>query len=415
MACRLVIAPSGRLRFAEPSGLPPADPSSRPRRAGKRRADGGPPTPLAGTRGGPLLSHVLRPGVRCGQPRGVLGQRRIAAAGAAALSDRYLADRRVSARTAANYNSAYRSFVHWATTRHFKVTANTLDRTLRKFLLFLFFDGGAAYDARVVLHGTIFARELPKAATTLPLARATLAGFNSVVPEMARDPMPTEAKDLICADLAANEGPSGFIAAGALATSFDGFFRPSEVLSLESSDLQVLRGRRRVIGLPSVSVLIRPLLPYDAGDAPPQRTKSGEHDETVVFGRSAGTAGGEEWIARFLAALKPKRRGKLFPINLNRYEVLVKKSVGRLQLSALMLTPHSARHGAASTAYATGRLGLRDIQKRGRWKSPASVRVYEKSAKLTRQLARMSTEQLAAARNAATTLPNNLIGRASAL
>ena len=54
-------------------------------------------------------------------------------------------------------------------------------------------------------------------------------------------------------------------------------------------------------------------------------------------------------------------------------------------------------------------------KKRGRWKSPASVRVYEKSAKLTRQLARMSAEQLAAARNAATTLPNNLIGRASAL
>ena len=81
-----------------------------------------------------------------------------------------------------------------------------------------------AYDSRDVLHGTIFARELPKAATTLPLARATLAGFNSVVPEMARDPMPTEAKDLICSDLLANDGPSGFIAAGALATSFDGFF-----------------------------------------------------------------------------------------------------------------------------------------------------------------------------------------------
>ena len=79
MACRLVIAPSGRLRFAEPSGLPPAEPSSRPRRATKRKADGGRPTPLAGTRGGPLLSHVLRPGVRCGQPHGVLGQRRIAA------------------------------------------------------------------------------------------------------------------------------------------------------------------------------------------------------------------------------------------------------------------------------------------------------------------------------------------------
>ena len=333
-------------------------------------------------------------------------------AGAAALSDRYLADRRVTARTATNYRSAYQSFVRWATARHHKVTVTALDRTLRKFLLHLFFDGGAPFDARAVLHGTIFARELPKSATTLPLSRATLAGFSNTVPEMARDPMPTEAKDLICTDLLAHEGAAGFVAAGALATSFDGFFRPSEVLSLESTDLQVLRGRRQIIGLPTVSVSVRPLLPYDAGGPAPQRTKSGEHDETVVFGRSAGTAGGEEWIARFLAALKPKRRGKLFPISLNQYEVLVKRSVRRLGLSSLMCTPHTARHGAASTAYATGRLGLKDIQKRGRWKSPASVRVYDKSAKLTRQLGRMSDLQLAAARNAATTLTAAMIGHA---
>ena len=331
------------------------------------------------------------------------------------MSDRYLADRRVTARTAENYAGAYRSFVRWANSRHLSISASCLDKSLRKFLSFLFFDGGAPFDARLALHGTIFVRELPKAATTLPLSRATLAGFSSTVPEMARDPMPKEAKDLLCQDLIAHDGTSGFIAAGALVTSFDGFFRPSEVLGLEARDIHVLRGRRRVAGMPAVTATVRPLIPYEPGGQAPARTKSGEHDETVVFGRSSGLPGGEPWVANFIAELQTKRRGKLFPISLNLYEVLVKRSARRLGLENLKCTPHTARHGAASMAYALGNLSLRDIQKRGRWRNEKSVRVYEKSGKLTRQIARLSDDQRRAASAAATSLPTTLMESTRAL
>ena len=357
---------------------------------------------------------VLRPGIRCGVPRDVLGQRRRQVAGDNHLSDRYLADRRVSARTADNYRSAYRAFASWAAQKNLSVSANHLDRNLRKYLSHLFFEGGAPFDARYALHGAIFVRELPRAATTLPLSRSTLAGFSSVVPEHSRDPMPEEAKNLIAADLLENEGTLEFAAAGALVTSFDGFLRPSEVLSLESTDLNVLRGRRRRVGLPTVSVTLRPLGTHVAGFDPPQRTKAGEHDDSVVFGSSSGTPGGEEWVAHFLSQLKPKRRGKLFPITLNQYEVLVKRSSERLGLGRLKCTPHCARHGAASLAYATGRMSLRDIQKRGRWKNPSSVRTYEKSAKLTRQIARLSDAQRCRAAALSTALPSSFVSHTRA-
>ena len=160
---------------------------------------------------------------------------------------------------------------------------------------------------------------------------------------------------------------------------------------------------------------MRRLHPTSLCFEPPARPKAGEHDDSVVFGKSDGAPGGEEWVADFLAVLSQKRCGALFPQSLPRWEALFKRSTARLNLSALKLTPHCARHGAASLAYATGRLSLRDIQKRGRWKNPASAKTYEKSAKLTRQIARLDDAQRSRATALSATLPNNLVGRARAL
>ena len=89
--------------------------------------------------------------------------RRSQVAGDAALGDRYLADRRITPRTAANYRSAYNAFVFWAAQNDFSFSLQHLDNSLRKYLLHIFFDGGAAFDARYALHGTIFVRELRRA------------------------------------------------------------------------------------------------------------------------------------------------------------------------------------------------------------------------------------------------------------
>ena len=412
---RLVVAPSGRLRYVRQQAPIPAISSSLRRAAPAPRAGAGPRPRRGGMDADLMRPRELRPGIRCGVPRDVLGNRRRDVAGVAVTSDRYLSDRRVTARTAANYRGAFQAFASWAARHRHSISPNSVDRSLRKYLLHMFFTGGAPFDGRLALHGTIFVKELPRSPQSLPLSRDALAGFSTVVPELQRDPLPDEAKTLIAHDLLQSEGDQGFMAAGALVTAFDGFLRPSETVELESAHLHVLRGIRRRVDVPSVTATIRPLTPYCPGYDPPKRTKSGQHDDTVVFGRSASLLGGEPWIASFLSILKTKRRGKLFPLSLHTWEVLMKRSAGRLGLSALKPTPHCARHGAASHAYASGRLSLRDIQKKGRWLNPKSVRTYEKSGKLARQLGRMSTAQRSRARALSTTLPHSLIAAAKAL
>ena len=86
-------------------------------------------------------------------PHAELGLRLGRVAGDAALSDRYFADRRISARTAAIYRAAHSAFVAAC---------------------------GSPYDARCALHGVTFVRELSRTSNTLPLSRATLAGFSKV-------------------------------------------------------------------------------------------------------------------------------------------------------------------------------------------------------------------------------------------
>ena len=106
-----------------------------------------------------------------------------------------------------------------------------------------------------------------------------------------------------------------------------------------------------------------------------------------------------------------RRRGLLFPIYLNRYETMFPMSVQACGLEHLKLTPHCARHGAAPIAYSTGAMLLRDIQKRGRWKAAASVRSYEKSARLICQLNRMSLSQRTRANALSSILPSLLISQ----
>ena len=341
--------------------------------------------------------------------RDVTGQRRRRLAGDRGISDRFLADKRLQARTVDGYYDAYAKFVAWANANRVSIKDAHLDRNLRRYLQEIFFAGAPPYDARTVVHGTIFARELLKSPDTLPLSKATLAGFTTSSPEHARDPMPEEAWWLIMENLFECQGKDGRHAARALAVSYDGFFRPSEVLSLCASDVHSLTGRRRKPDMAPVSVTLRPLGDYQQGQAVPARTKGGEHDDSIAFGQSPGTPGCRPWVAGLLDKLaKSRRHGHLFPISLNRYQHLFRLATVACELQRLKLTPHCARHGAASVGYASGKMTIKDIQKRGRWKAASSVRTYEKSARLVRQLNRMTMQQRSKANALATTLPHRL-------
>ena len=407
----LAVSPSGRLRFV-PRPVPALPANLQARRYNRaprvRDADGHATRLLGAAPGQRFLPVELGHSTTRSSHREIVGLRRRTLAGPQALSERYLADRRITAKTVATYTAAHLEFQKWARAQCLSTSGEALDRSLRQYLQHLFFKGAPPFDARQAVHGTIFALELPKAAQTLPLAKATLGGFSKSSPEHARDPMPEEALFLLAENLL-ERGGDGIHAAGALCTSFDGFFRPSEVLSVSAQDVHVLTGRKRKLDLPPATIRLRPLGQHLPGMEVPQRTKAGDHDDSIAFGVSRGAPGGRSWVATFLAKLAKKRRGLLFPISLQRYEALFKQASLEAGLDKLRLTPHCARHGAASTSYATGRMTLKDIQKRGRWRSASSVRVYEKSARLARQLSRMSMDQRTRANQLSTTLPSLLL------
>ena len=80
-------------------------------------------------------------------------------------------------------------------------------------------------------------------------------------------------------------------------------------------------------------------------------------------------------------------------------------------MQALRLPPsnlYQARHSGASSDSAGGRRTLKKVKRRGRWRSDASLRRYEKAERLTDQLRRLDPQQQSAALAAWDALPRLL-------
>ena len=90
-----------------------------------------------------------------------------------------------------------------------------------------------------------------------------------------------------------------------------------------------------------------------------------------------------------LKRITPNGTSLFSPLGLHKYENMISKAVLGTDLGRLRVTPHSARHGGASTAALLKILKIKEIQRCGRWLAPKSVRRYEKSGKLTHQVAMM--------------------------
>ena len=212
---------------------------------------------------------------------------------------------------------------------------------------------------------------------------------------------------LLLAGALAKMGPKGVTAARALVLQFDAYLRPSEVLSVTRDDVTTKK-RGTSLAYPD---LVLTLAPQGTPDQPPtRRTKGGRFDESVVVADKASKLAGRGFVGQIVQNLIKRRRAqqKLFDLTLAEYEDLFRKAMLQTSLGPLSLVPHSARHGGPSTDAA---LQLRDatsIQRRGRWESERSVRRYEKHGKLTRQVALMSSEQLADAKSLERSLPRLL-------
>jgi hypothetical protein len=111
------------------------------------------------------------------------------------------------------------------------------------------------------------------------------------------------------------------------------------------------------------------LRPFEMGIA----AKSGDFDESVVIDRADLS-----WLDSFLGVLqrRPARR-MIWDFTQAQYTAQVLRLAALARLEVLKVDTYSLRHGGASADALEGRRPLREIKKRGRWKSDASVRRYE--------------------------------------
>ena len=112
-------------------------------------------------------------------------------------------------------------------------------------------------------------------------------------------------------------------------------------------------------------------------------SKTGEFDETLLFDLPE-----IQFIPKALqSVLKLKQKTPnafIFTKNSANLKTWMEKTGKMVGLDALgPVHPYRLRHGGASTDFALGRRTLEQVQRRGRWKSAASVRRYEKGGRLS--------------------------------
>jgi hypothetical protein len=85
--------------------------------------------------------------------------------------------------------------------------------------------------------------------------------------------------------------------------------------------------------------------------------------------------------------------GALWPnLNLNSYEHALRVASASLGIQQQRLTPHMARHGGISSDIFEKVVTLEEGGKRGHWRTAASIRRYEKHARLLRMIAKLPAQ-----------------------
>ena len=100
-------------------------------------------------------------------------------------------------------------------------------------------------------------------------------------------------------------------------------------------------------------------------------------------------------------------------LTLAQFEKLCKTAVASIGTQNFSFTPHVCRHVGPSFDMYVNRWSLHDVQVRGRWLSPESVRRYAKFATYVRQVAKLTQQQIASAAEICARLPTALANKLS--
>ena len=214
----------------------------------------------------------------------------------------------------------------------------------------------------------------------LPRAARAIKGWRRLVPPHSRPPVPWLA---VTAMIGALHWLSHPATAFGMLIQFVCYLRPGELVGLTPS--HVVRPTAHAGPYAKRWGL---LLGPQALGVP---TKPGEFDQSVLIDWSE-----LHWIGPLMEALLKDvpAQQTLFNLSGLEYNALLRLAARVTGSDILDPQPYGLRHGGASMDILTSRRSLSEVKKRGRWKTDASVRRYEKATLALKQLARLAPETI---------------------
>jgi len=209
--------------------------------------------------------------------------------------------------------------------------------------------------------------DLPTAARggslVLPRFKRALKGWRRMAPNQTRLPMLEFLKSSISGVM---------IAAGHLEealfneVTFSTYTRPGELLRVLPCD--VVKKNQDY----HFDVII--LSPHERGVS----SKVGIYDDTVILDDTRAP-----WLGSLLVELAEKKEkisqeNSIWSFSAAKYLETWRKAVQVLQIEDVAITPYQNRHGGASRDHLCRLRSMMAIQRRGRWASDASTRIYSK-------------------------------------
>ena len=304
----------------------------------------------------------------------------------------------VQAPTLARYGAAVAEFEKFAHSEHLSLARKRVDRSMTICFVALFGDGFSAIEGRSVFYGYRLVRPRTTGRSVLPLARASLKGWQRRVLGRMWLLVTEDVALQIGCDLILHRHPD---AAFVMALRLDAYLRPSGVVKLRMAQLlpPAPDAGKQFAG--SWGVVIAP-------QEFEETAKTGQTDDSMLIADKAYA-----WLNAALALVYQKGAPDTQPVfprlSLPRYERLVAESARRLGLDQSQVCPHVVRHSGASNDRFLGRRTFLEIQKRGRRTNPESVARYAREAMLFQVLKKLAPGQQAAAKTAASNFCSALL------
>ncbi|CAK0790966.1 unnamed protein product [Prorocentrum cordatum] len=196
-----------------------------------------------------------------------------------------------------------------------------------------------------------------KGKLALPRAYRALRGWRLLRPSRTRRPLPWAACMGVARQIWRISGRPDLAVFWLLMV--DTYLRPGEAFRLTRG--QVIPPQAH---MPKVTIHINP-------DYMKRPSKTGEMDETVDAARP--------WLGNPLVRLaQGPSSAPLWTFTMAEAKDVFERATRALNLDKQLPVLYTARHSGASIDRFTGRISLQEVQRRGRWRQPSSVRRYEK-------------------------------------